>query len=278
MSLVQAIILGLIQGLTEFLPVSSSGHLVLGQVILGVDQASKNEIGVAFEVFVHFGTLLAVLTVYWRDIVGMIKAFFSIFSFNRPSLEDRYHQDFDFKMMVLVLVGSFPAGLLGIALKDIIEEAFASPLLVCSMLIVTAGILFSTRYFFKEDQKLGFTNSLMIGFAQAFAMLPGISRSGSTISTGLFLGLNRETAAKFSFLLSVPVIAGATILEFKNVVAHPPAGTMIINFIAGTLVAYLSGLIAIKFLLSIIKKGKLEFFAYYCLAAGIIGISLLMFK
>jgi undecaprenyl-diphosphatase len=278
MNLIQAIILGLIQGLTEFLPVSSSGHLVLGQVILGVDQGAKQEIGVAFEVFVHFGTLLAVLTVYWRDIVGMIKAFFSIFSFNRPSLEDKYHQDADFKMMVLILLGSFPAGVLGIALKDILEEAFTNPLLVCFMLIVTAGILFSTRYFLKENQQLGFTNSLIIGFAQAFAMLPGISRSGSTISTGLYMGLNRETAAKFSFLLSVPVIAGATILEFKNVVAHPPAGAMIINFIAGTLVAYLSGLVAIKFLLSIIKKGKLEIFAYYCLAAGIFGVSWLLMK
>ncbi len=278
MSLIQAILLGLIQGLTEFLPVSSSGHLVLGQFVLGVDQATKNEIGVAFEVFVHFGTLLAVVTVYWRDILGMIKAFFSIFSFNRPSLEDKYHQDADFKMMVLILIGSLPAGILGIALKDIIEEAFVNPLLVCSMLIVTAGILFSTRYLLKENQKLGFTNSLIIGFAQAFAITPGISRSGSTISTGLFMGLDRETAAKFSFLLSVPVIAGATILEIKNVVAHPPAGTMIINFIAGTLVAYISGLIAIKFLLAIIKKGKLEVFAYYCLIVGIFGVSWLLLK
>lgn len=276
MNLIQAIILGLIQGLTEFLPVSSSGHLVLGQVILGVDQAVKQEIGVAFEVFVHFGTLLAVLTVYWRDIVGMLKAFCSIFSSNRSTIEDKYHQEDDFKMMILILIGSLPAGILGIALKDIIEEAFVNPLLVCFMLIVTAGILFSTRYLSTENQKLNFTNSLIIGFAQAFAMIPGISRSGSTISTGLLMGLDRETSAKFSFLLSVPVIAGATILEFKNVVAHPPAGVMIINFIIGTIVAYLSGFIAIKFLLSIIRKGKLEIFAYYCLIAGISGVSWLL--
>jgi undecaprenyl-diphosphatase len=275
MTLIQAIILGIIQGLTEFLPVSSSGHLVLGEALLGV--VKSDEIGLAFEVFVHFGTLLAVLTIYWRDVVRMVQAFFSIFSFNRPSLEEKYHQDQDFKWMVLILLGSVPAGFIGLALEDIIEDAFSSPILVCVMLLVTATLLFFSRFFRREDEKLNSTKALLIGCAQAIAIIPGISRSGSTITAALFLRMDRESAAKFSFLLSIPVIAGATLIKFKDLLIAPPETSMIINFIVGTLFAYISGILAIKFLLAILRRGNLDRFAIYCYTIGIIGIIGLLF-
>lgn len=270
MTLIQAIILGIVQGLTEFLPVSSSGHLVLGEALLGV--VKSEEIGVAFEVFVHFGTLLAVVTVYWAEIIRMVKAFFSIFTPNRMSLEQKYHQDSDFKWMVLILLGSLPAGIIGLTLEDLIENAFSSPLLVCFMLLVTATLLLLSRFFRHEDQKLNSTKALLIGCAQAFAILPGVSRSGSTITTALFLRMDRENAAKFSFLLSIPVIAGATLLKFNDLLSNPPANSILINFAVGTLFSYLSGLLAIKFLLAIIRKGHLDWFAVYCYIVGIIGI------
>lgn len=273
MTLIQAILLGIIQGLTEFLPVSSSGHLVLGEALLGITTEYKDAMGVAFEVFVHFGTLIAVVTVYWQDVLNLIKAFFSIFSLKREiTLEQKYHKDADFRMMVLILLGSLPAGIIGIALKSVIEDAFTSPLLVCFTLILTGLILLSTRFFLKEDSTLNMSNSLAVGFAQAFAIIPGISRSGSTISLGMFLGLERENAAKFSFLLSIPVIAGATVLATKDILVNPPSSDMILNLAAGTIVSYLSGVLAIKFLLKVVKKGSFDKFSYYCFAVGIIGI------
>lgn len=270
MTLIQAIILGIIQGLTEFLPVSSSGHLVLGEALLGV--VKSDEIGVAFEVFVHFGTLLAVVTIYWQDIVRMVKAFFSVFSVNRTSLEHKYHHEADFKWMVLIILGSFPAGLIGFALEDLIENAFSSPLLVCVMLLVTATILILSRFFNREDQHLNSSKALLVGFAQAFAIIPGISRSGSTITTALLLRMDRESAARFSFLLSIPVIAGATVLKVNDLLVSPPETSMVINLVAGTFFSYVSGVVAIKFLLAVIRKGRLDRFAVYCYAIGIIGI------
>ena len=271
MSLVQAIILGIVQGLTEFLPVSSSGHLVLGQALLGIDAGFKTEFGVIFEVFAHFGTLLAVVTVFWNDIWKMVKAFFSIFTFQKP-LEERYHTEAHFRLMVLLILGSVPAGVLGLALEEIIEGAFSSPLLVCFMLLVTGAILFASRYFYREDQEMNTGRALMIGFAQAVAMVPGISRSGSTIGMALFWGIDRENAARFSFLLSLPVIAGATLLKTSKLFANPPAMDLLLVLFAGTIAAYLSGVIAIKLLLNIVRKGRLSGFAYYCFAVGILGI------
>ncbi|MCI0514687.1 undecaprenyl-diphosphate phosphatase [candidate division KSB1 bacterium] len=272
MTLIEALVLGLIQGLTEFLPVSSSGHLVLGQAIFGISSEMKAEIGVAFEVFVHFATLLAVVSVYWQDIVKLVRAFFSIFKFNTGTPEQKYHTDPDFRLMVLILAASVPAGLIGIALEDIIEATFTSPLLVACMLLVTGGILFSTRFLTEKEQPLNSARAILIGFAQAVAILPGISRSGSTISTGIFCGLKREEAAKFSFLMSIPVIAGATLLKLKDMLVNPPPTTLIFNIGMGMIVAYLSGILAIKLLLKVIGKGKFEFFAYYCFLIGIISL------
>ncbi|MBN1349889.1 undecaprenyl-diphosphate phosphatase [candidate division KSB1 bacterium] len=274
MTLLEAVILGLIQGFTEFLPISSSGHLVLGKELLHISALATEEIGITFEVFVHFGTLLAVVTVFWSDVLKLINAFFSLFTipFKETTIEEKYHQDSFFRMMVLILLGSLPAGIIGIFLEDTIEDAFGSPKLVCAMLLVTGAILLSSRYFLNGKQKLNSSNALVIGLAQAFAIIPGISRSGSTISTGLIMGLEREESARFSFLLALPVIAGATVLKLKELIGSPPESAMILNLIVGTIVAYLSGFVAIKILLAVVRHGRLDRFSYYCFVIGIIGL------
>lgn len=270
MNLIQAIILGIIQGLTEFLPVSSSGHLVLGEKLLGVVKSA--DLGIAFEVFVHFGTLLAVVTIFWHDFLGLTRAFFSLFSINRISLKQKYQQDKDFKWMILIIAATLPAGIIGLFLEKAIEEAFNSVLLVCIMLIVTGLILIVSRFFLNGKKPINFAMALLIGFAQAFAIIPGISRSGSTISMGLALGMEREKAARFSFLLSIPIIAGATILKINDLLQNPPMLSVIITLVAGTICAYIAGIIAIKFLMAVVRKGRLDRFAYYCFAVGISGI------
>jgi len=214
-TLLEAIILGLVQGLTEFLPISSSGHLVLAKEILGVSTQMDTHIGITFEVFVHFGTLLAIGTIFWNDILKLIKAFFSIFPilFSDQKFETRYCNNSYFRMMILIIAGSLPAGIIGLLLEDTIEEAFNNPVLVCIMLLLTGGILIASKFFLNGQKQLNASTALAIGFAQAVAIIPGISRSGSTICTGLMMGLEREESARFSFLLAVPVIAMATILK-----------------------------------------------------------------
>lgn len=267
MEFIKAIILGVIQGLSEFLPISSSGHLVIFSDILKF--ADK---GLAFDVFVHFGTLIAVVVVFWRDIWRMLVTLPGLPGFlyrkmNIATLDDQHRA-----LAVFILVGSIPAAVIGIMFEDAIERVFHSPVFALGMLLVTAAILWSSRYP-RERQKFMTTwQALTIGIAQAFAIIPGISRSGSTIVTGLWMGINRELAARFSFLMSVPVIFGATLLKFKDLLHQPPPDSQIVNLIGGTLAAALSGYFAIIWLLEIVKKKRLEYFAYYCAAVGIIGL------
>lgn len=277
MTLIEAIILGLVQGLTEFLPISSSGHLVLGKELLGISIQGDAQIGISFEVFVHFGTLLAVVTIFWNDILNLIKVFLSIFAipFSEDTFEKKYHNNAYFRMMILIIAGSLPAAIIGIFLEDMIEDAFNNPILVCIMLLVTGAILTVSKFSLNGHKPLNSSNALTVGFAQAFAIIPGISRSGSTISTGLMMGLEREESARFSFLLAVPVIAGATALKLKELIANPPDFAIIVNLIAGTVVAYISGYFAIKILLAVVRRGRLDRFAYYCFTVGILGLIIL---
>lgn len=271
MQLLDAIILGLVQGLTEFLPVSSSGHLVLGGNLLGVPQH-----GIYFEVFVHFGTLLSVVTFFFKDIVRITGAFFS--SLSAPGrIAAIYAQNYDFRVALLILVGTVPAGLAGLLLNDWIEGIFANPILVCFTLLATGGILLATRFIAaSETRQLDLPKALVIGVAQAVAIVPGISRSGSTIATALFFKAPREEAARFSFLLSLPVILGATILKIRELAGETATADEIWILVAGTVVAYVSGLLAIKFLLDVVRRGKLDWFAYYCFLVGLVGLALLL--
>ncbi|MBN2423797.1 MAG: undecaprenyl-diphosphatase UppP [Calditrichaceae bacterium] len=264
MDLIKAIILGLIQGLTEFLPVSSSGHLVIFAEILNF-----TEEGIAFEVFVHFGTLLSVLVAFRKDIAKMLSAPFQMLSSKNVEQEIREYWLWD----LYIIVGTIPAVIVGLGFKDTIEGLFNNVLLVYFMLIITGAIMFSAQFLKEKTVQFNYQNSFLIGIAQAFAILPGISRSGSTIFTGLACGLNREKVARFSFLLSIPAILGAVVLKTNDLIKQPPSADELINLSAGTIVAFISGYFAIFWLLDIVKKGKLQWFGYYCFILAAAGIT-----
>jgi len=261
MSLLQAIILGVVQGLTEFLPVSSSGHLVLGESLLKIKLTD-----ISFEVFLHFGTLLAVVVYFRRTIQAMMKAVW--LKVKTPRV--RNDADQDWRLFWLIIIGSVPAGLLGVLFKDIIEKSFSSVIFVSFMLLFTGLVLFLTRFFHAAKEKLNFGDALIVGFAQAIAILPGISRSGLTISTGIFRKVEPGKAAEFSFLLSLPAVLGASLLKLKDVLGHSDTSLDLKTYMIGALVAFGVGYLAIKFLLKIIQKGKFEYFGYYCFSVGLL--------
>jgi len=263
LELLKAVILGLVQGLSEFLPVSSSGHLVLAAEILNFNQE-----GIAFEVFVHFGTLLAVLIAFNEEIIRMILAPYRVWIKKSTNNEDHEFLRWD----LYVILGSIPAALVGFLLKDQIESLFSDPLAVIVFLGLTGCIMFVSQFLKKTSTTLNLPRSFLIGIAQACAILPGISRSGITIVTGMALKINREKVAKFSFILSIPAILGATILQVSDLIHHPPSSSELINLITGALIAFGSGYFAILWLMDIVKKGKLEWFGYYCFLISFIGL------
>lgn len=268
MSLVQAILLGAVQGLTEFLPVSSSGHLVLAEHLLGVPVTDD----ITFEVFVHFGTLLSVLVALWPEVKGISRAFLSgVMNLN---LVPTYYQENEhFRIIPLIMAASIPAAIIGLMFEDQVAAAFTDPKLVAVMLVITGLILFLTQLVKHPGTKrVGIISGLIIGIAQAFAIIPGISRSGSTISTALYLGISPLRAARFSFLMSVPVIAGATFLKTIDIIREGISLEGMAPILAGTVIAFATGYLAINFLLKIIEKGKFSIFSFYCLTVGTLGI------
>ncbi|MBT9133348.1 MAG: Undecaprenyl-diphosphatase [Firmicutes bacterium] len=269
MTLGDIVTLAVIQGLTEFLPVSSSGHLVLGQHLLGVQAP-----GVALEVALHLGTLISVAIVFAKDIKQLLMA---CFSFVRPmSNGGQTAQVKLYRRLVLLLVlASVPTGVIGIAFKDLFIALFASPRFVALALMITGIMLLvvSRMQGTKTLQHMRIRDALAVGLAQGLAITPGISRSGLTISTGLLLGYDRETATRFSFLLSIPAIVGASVLEAPSLLGAQ------LNFplwwmVVGVLVAALTGVVAILGLVQMLKRGKLSYFAYYVWAVGILTMLL----
>lgn len=246
-------ILGLVQGLTEFLPVSSSAHLVFGQQLLGV-----REPGITFEIAVHLGTLLSVLLFYRSKITTLL-----------GSLFDRSKKD-DHRLILYLVIATVPAAVLGIAFKDFFESTFSAPRVSAYALLVTACFLWLTRYFNKGTKPVGMREAIIMGSAQALAIFPGISRSGSTISAGMFAGTNAVAAAEFSFLMSILAVGGAVAVKAKHLVTLDQM--QIGPYLFGAIVAFATGMAAVAGLLRIIQKGKFEYFAYYCLVAGIIGL------
>lgn len=266
MSILDAVILGLVQGLTEFLPVSSSGHLVLGQYLLNLQNTGM----LSFDVYVHFGTLISVCIIFRKDIAEMILGTWK--ALHTGTLKSAYESNEYVRMSLAIIVGSIPAAIIGLKYHDQIAEAFQDPKLVSVNLVITGLILFLTRFpKVKEGKRLGLISGFIIGLAQSVAILPGISRSGSTISMALFLRLSPGTAARFSFLLSIPVIAGAALLETKTVIRQGMESGFG-PFILGMIAAAVAGYVSIKILLRIIERGKLSWFAFYCFALGIAGI------
>jgi undecaprenyl-diphosphatase len=265
MDIVQAIILGLVQGASEFVPISSSGHLVLVPWLLGWPQP-----GLVFDTMVHWGTLVAVLAYFWRDLIALASAW-------GRSLASRNLGEPEARIAWLIIVGTVPAALMGYVGEDFFESLFAAPAWAAGLLLVTGLILALSEWLgkrWKEPHQLAFLDSVLIGIAQGCAIAPGISRSGATMAAGLFRGLKREAAARYSFLLATPIIFGAGLLqlldlfEMENATAHLPP------LILGFLAAAFSGYLCIRFLLSYLQQGKLYVFAIYCWLAG--GASLLI--
>lgn len=263
MDLLQSILLGLVQGLTEFLPVSSSGHLVIVEKLFGVAPDD-----LVFEILVHFGTLLAVLIYFRARLLRIVVEFLKSPLGKGLSSEDKSHV----RLGWLLVIGTIPAAVIGLVLEDYVELAFASPRWSSGMLLVTASILVATRWARREDAVLNVPRAIFIGCAQALAIMPGISRSGSTISAGMFSGVNKSEAAEFSFLLSIPAILGATLLKLPDFISLMGRSNVVENYLAGALVSAVTGYLSIAVLLRIISKGKFFYFGLYCAAIGILGI------
>ena len=259
MTVIEAAILGLVQGLTEFLPVSSSGHLVLAQEILGIEATQD----VSFEVMVHLGTALAVLTALRGRVLDLVQAPFQAISQRRITPNTL--------TVMWIIIATIPVALVGLSFEDQITSAFGNYMLVSCALLFTAVCLFATRFVAPDDQPITAKRAILIGCAQAIAIIPGISRSGSTICMALFLGVKRETAAEFSFLLAIPAILGASVLKAGDLFSG--TGNLSISaIVVGTTVAYLSGYFAIRLLLAVVRRGRLDLFGYYCAAVGIGGL------
>tara|TARA_B110000116_G_scaffold197018_1_gene171737 strand:+ start:1729 stop:2493 length:765 start_codon:yes stop_codon:yes gene_type:complete len=249
MTLFEAIILGTIQGLTEFLPISSSGHLVLGQMILDV-KIQGNE----FEVVTHLGTLVSVLCIFWKEILSLIL-----------NITDKNTREYIF----YIILGTIPAAIIGFGAKSYISELFDSVQLVSVALMVTGLILFFSQKVKKNSLTIDANKALLIGITQAIAIIPGISRSGITICTALALGMSGKNAAKFSFLLAIPVISGAGLLlalDSQSNITLIPLTSLIMAFLSSFIVGY----ICLKWLLSLLESGKFYFFGYYCFLIGLI--------
>lgn len=258
----EALILGLIQGLTEYLPVSSSGHLAIGSALFGIE----GEESLAFTIAVHVATVLSTLVILWKEIDWIFRGLFK-FQLND---ETRY--------VINILISMIPVGIVGVFFKDQVEAVFGSGLLIVGcMLLVTAALL-SFSYYYKPRQKenISMKDAFVIGLAQACAVLPGLSRSGSTIATGLLLGDNKAKLAQFSFLMVIPPILGEALLDAvkmtKGVDVMGDISTM--SLLIGFFAAFVSGCLACKWMINIVKKGKLIYFAIYCAAAGVLTLVL----
>ena len=252
----EALVLGILQGLTEYLPVSSSGHLAIGSALFGIE----GEESLAFTILVHVATVLSTLVVLWKEIAWIFKGLFK-FEMND---ETRY--------VLNIIVSMIPVGIVGVFFMDEVEAVFGSGLMIVGWMLLLTALLLSFSYYAKprQKEKISMKDAFIIGLAQACAVMPGLSRSGSTIATGLLLGNKKEKLAQFSFLMVIPPILGQALLDAlklangENIAGDTPATSLLIGFIA----AFLSGCLACKWMINIVKKGKLIYFAIYCAIAG----------
>jgi len=267
MTSLQALLLGMVQGLTEFLPVSSSGHLVLGKKFLGV----ASEMPVTFEVVVHAGTLLATLIVFWKPL-WEIMGFLGRVATRRT--RGRLWADPSCRLLVAIVLGTIPAGVAGVLLNDRIESLFSSILLVAIALCATGTLLFAThwsRSCTQGSENVSVPQALIVGVVQAIAIAPGISRSGSTIATGLLCGIDREAAARFSFLLSMPAISGAAVLKARDI-AQASVAVGWLPLALGFAMSFVVGLVALWVVLTFVRQGRFHWFGYYCWVVGLAAI------
>ena len=266
MSWLEALVLGIVQGLTEYLPVSSSGHLAIGSALFGIE----GEENLAFTIVVHVATVFSTLVILWKEIEWIFRG---LFKFQMNS-ETRY--------AINILISMIPIGIVGVFFKDTVEAIFGSGLLIVGcMLLVTAALL-AFSYYAKPRQKenISMKDAFIIGLSQACAVLPGLSRSGTTIATGLLLGNNKAKLAQFSFLMVIPPILGEALLDIlklvkgEDIAGDIPTLSLVVGFVA----AFLSGCLACKWMINIVKKGKLIYFAIYCAIAGLVTIACTLMK
>ncbi|MFC1551385.1 undecaprenyl-diphosphate phosphatase [Candidatus Latescibacterota bacterium] len=272
MTYFQAVFLGVLQGITEFFPVSSSGHLVIVQKLFGIEENI-----LAFDIYLHLGTLFAVFAVFRTSILTLVRSFVrSIRAVitHRISIQHVYRDSQEARIIAAIMFGTIPAVIVGFTMKDFIESLFHNPKLVLFSLLFTGLLLIATFFIRQRNNRIGVANGIFIGLAQALAILPGVSRSGMTISAALFLGVKRENAGEFSFLLSIPVILGATLLEFKD---SYEAGYSMLSWdiaLLGVAASFLSGWLSLVFLMRIVRHGKIGYFGIYCIAIALVGFFL----
>lgn len=257
MSWFEALILGLLQGLTEYLPVSSSGHLAIGSALFGID----GEENLAFTITVHVATVFSTLFILWKEISWIFKGLF------------RFEMNDETRYVFNILISMIPVGIVGVFLKDQVEAVFGSGLTIVGYMLLLTAALLAFSYYAKPriKDKISLRDAFIIGLAQACAVMPGLSRSGSTIATGLLLGNKKENLAQFSFLMVIPPILGEALLDIikmmsgENIMGDIPATSLIVGFLA----AFISGCLACKWMINIVKKGKLIYFAIYCVIAAL---------
>ncbi len=257
MSWFEALILGLLQGLTEYLPVSSSGHLAIGSALFGID----GEENLAFTITVHVATVFSTLFILWKEISWIFKGLF------------RFEMNDETRYVFNILISMIPVGIVGVFFKDQVEAVFGSGLTIVGYMLLLTAALLAFSYYAKPriKDKISLRDAFIIGLAQACAVMPGLSRSGSTIATGLLLGNKKENLAQFSFLMVIPPILGEALLDIikmmsgENIMGDIPATSLIVGFLA----AFISGCLACKWMINIVKKGKLIYFAIYCVIAAL---------
>ena len=256
------LVLGIVQGFTEPIPVSSSGHLVIFQQLFNLDVLND----LTFSIFVNFGSLIAIIIIFWNDIIKIIKDFFAYIK----TKEKQYYHNFRYGMFIIL--ATIPAGLIGLFFNDIVEKYMSNVKYIGIALLVTAVFLFLIRKLkgTKTENKMTLKDALKIGLFQVVALLPGISRSGATIVGGMFCGLTREAAFKFSFMLYIPISLATMLLGVKDVVTNGISMSLLCCYLVGLLAAFIVTYYATKWFRNIMLKGKLIYFVYYCLAAGVL--------
>jgi undecaprenyl-diphosphatase len=258
MDWLEALILGIIQGLTEYLPVSSSGHLAIGSALFGI----QGEDNLTFTIAVHVATVLSTLVILWKEVEWLFRGFF------------KFKMNAEMKYIINILISMIPIGIVGFFFKDEVERIFGSGLFIVGLMLLVTATLLAFSYYAKPriKEEISKKDAFIIGIAQACAVMPGLSRSGSTIATGLMLGNKKERLAQFSFLMVIPPILGEALLDGMKIVKGAAEGATdisITSLTVGFIAAFVSGCIACKWMINIVKKGKLIYFAIYC---GIIGL------
>ncbi len=271
MDWIEALILGIVQGLTEYLPVSSSGHLQIGQHLLGVEEVG----GLTFDIVVHVATVCSTLVILWKEVTWIFRGLFRW----DGQLNDSQ------KYALRILISMIPIGIVGLFFKDYIDAIFEGSLTIVGICLLVTAFLLTLTHFYKPQEKehISMLHAFIIGIAQAIAVLPGLSRSGSTIATGLLLGNDRKKLAQFSFLMVIPPILGEALIDFKHIVApsaeyiaeHGEAAQIpLFSLVVGFIAAFISGCFACEMMISFVKQCKLIYFAIYCAIVGTLAICL----